>query len=134
LIVVDASAAVELLLRTRRAERIAARVLDPTEELHAPHLIDIEVAQVLRRLVRSADLTPTRANLAIADFGDLAIERHAHGTLLRRIWALRAALSAYDGAYVALAEALAAPLVTCDGRLARAHGHTADIELIEDVL
>ena len=134
MIVVDASAAVELLLRTPLAERIAARVLHPKEQLHAPHLIDIEVTQVLRRLVRSAGLTPARVELALADFGDLPIERHAHGVLLRRIWTLRAALSAYDGAYVALAEALAAPLLTCDGRLSRAHGHTADIELIEDVL
>ena len=133
MIVVDASAAVELVLRTQLAERIAARMLHPAEELHAPHLIDIEVTQTLRRLAQSAALLPARAQLALTDFGDLAIERHAHPALLRRIWALRAAMSAYDGAYVALAEALAAPLLTCDGRLARAHGHTAEIELIAEL-
>jgi predicted nucleic acid-binding protein len=130
LIVLDASAAVELVLRTPLAERIAALVLDASEQLHAPHLIDIEVAQVLRRLAQAAELTPARAALALADFCDLAIERHAHGVLLRRVWSLRTVMSAYDASYVALAEALAAPLVTCDGRLARAPGHTAEIELI----
>jgi predicted nucleic acid-binding protein len=130
LIVLDASAAVELVLRTPLAERIAALVLDASEQLHAPHLIDTEVAQVLRRLAQSAELTPARAALALADFCDLAIERHAHGILLRRVWSLRTVMSAYDASYVALAEALAAPLVTCDGRLARAPGHTAKIELI----
>jgi predicted nucleic acid-binding protein len=130
LIVLDASAAVELVLRTPLAEHIAALVLDATEQLHAPHLIDIEVAQVLRRLAQSTELTPARAALALADFGDLAIERHAHGVLLRRVWSLRTVMSAYDASYVALAEALAARLVTCDGRLARAPGHTAEIELI----
>ena len=130
MIVLDASAAVELVLRTPLAERIAALVLDASEQLHAPHLIDIEVAQVLRRLAQSAELTPARAALALADFCDLAIERHAHGVLLRRVWSLRTVMSAYDASYVALAEALAAPLVTCDGRLARAPGHTAEIELI----
>ena len=134
MIVVDASAAVELVLQTPLAERIAARVLNPMQQLHAPHLIDIEVTQVLRRLARSAEVTAARAALALKDFEDLSIERHAHGVLLRRIWALRAALSAYDGAYVALAEALAEALLSSDGRLARAHGHTAEIELIEDVL
>jgi len=133
LIVLDASAAVELVLRTQLAARIAKRVLNPAQELHAPHLVDIEVTQTLRRLTQSAALAPTRAELALADFEDLAIERHAHPALLRRIWALRSAMSAYDGAYVALAEALAAPLVTCDARLARAHGHGAEIELIADV-
>ena len=133
MIVLDASAAVELVLRTQLAARIAKRVLNPAQELHAPHLVDIEVTQTLRRLTQSAALAPTRAELALADFEDLAIERHAHPALLRRIWALRSAMSAYDGAYVALAEALAAPLVTCDARLARAHGHGAEIELIADV-
>lgn len=130
MIVLDASAAVELVLRTPLSERIASRALQPAEELHAPHLIDVEVAQVLRRLAQSTELAPARAALALADFGDLAIERHAHGALLRRVWSLRAVMSAYDAAYVALAEALASPLLTCDGRLARAHGHAAQIELI----
>jgi predicted nucleic acid-binding protein len=130
LIVLDASAAIELVLQTPRAERIAARALHPTERLHAPHLIDIEVAQVLRRLVQVKEITLTRADLALADFEELVIERHAHRPLLRRVWGLRTALSAYDAAYVALAEALTAPMLTCDGKLARSHGHTAKIELV----
>ncbi len=133
MIVLDASAAIELVLRTPLAERIAARTLHPAQQLHAPELIDIEVTQTLRRLAQSAALEPARAGLALADFADLAIERHAHGALLRRIWSLRAAMTAYDAAYVALAEALAAPLLTCDARLARAHAHGAEIELVADV-
>ena len=126
----DASAAVELVLQTPRAERIAARALHPAERLHAPHLIDVEVAQVMRRLVQAKEITATRADLALVDFEQLVIERHAHRPLLRRVWSLRAALSAYDAAYVALAEALAAPVLTCDGKLAGAHGHKAKVELV----
>jgi predicted nucleic acid-binding protein len=129
-IVLDASAAIELVLRTERAERIAARALDPTQRLHAPHLIDIEVVQVLRRLHLARELTLERAELAVADFEKLVVERHAHRSLLRRIWTLRSVMSAYDAAYVALAEALAAPLLTCDEKLSRSHGHDARIELI----
>jgi len=130
LIVLDASAAVELVVRTERAERIAGRVLNASERLHAPHLIEIEVTQVLRRLLQSRELSVARAEQALTDFRDMVIEHHAHGWLLGRIWELRAAMSAYDAAYVALAEVLEAPLVTCDERLARAHGHSAHIELI----
>jgi predicted nucleic acid-binding protein len=130
MIVLDASAAVELVLRTQRADRIAARVLDPAQRLHAPHLIDIEVMQVLRRLVQFREIVPARAELALLDFIQLTIERHAHPALLRRIWGLRSIMTAYDAAYVALAEALAAPLLTCDERLARAHGHRAAIEVV----
>jgi predicted nucleic acid-binding protein len=130
LIVLDASAAVELVLQTPRAERIAARALCPAERLHAPHLIDIEVAQAMRRLVQAKEIAATRADVALSDFEDLVIERHEHRPLFRRVWRLRTSLSAYDAAYVALAEALAAPMLTCDAKLARAHGHKAEIELV----
>jgi predicted nucleic acid-binding protein len=132
LIVLDASAAVELILLTAKSDRIAARVLDPTQRLHAPELIDIEVVQVLRRLHLARELTLERAGLAVADFEHLVVERHPHKPLMRRIWALRSVVSAYDGAYIALAEALEAPLLTCDEKLSRAHGHDARIELIAD--
>lgn len=130
MIVVDASAVLELLLQTPLATDIADRVFDARESVHAPHLLDVEVAQVLRRLVRARTLAKTRALEALVDLTELAIERHSHEPLLRRMWAMRDALTAYDAAYIALAEALDAPLLTCDGKLSRAHGHGATIELI----
>jgi predicted nucleic acid-binding protein len=129
-IVLDASAAIELVLRTARADRIAARALDPAQRLHAPHLIDIEVVQVLRRLHLARELTLERSELAFTDFEKLVVERHAHRSLLRRVWALRSVMSAYDAAYVALAEGLGAPLLTCDEKLSRSQGHDAHIELV----
>lgn len=119
------------MLRTECASAIAARVFDPAEQLHAPHLIDVEVAQALRRLLLARQITLGRAQEAFEDFVLLAIERHTHRPLLGRIWALKASLSAYDATYVALAEALASPLLTCDGKLARTGGHVAQVELVE---
>jgi predicted nucleic acid-binding protein len=130
LIVIDASALLELLLATRRAEAIDTRVLAPNERIHAPHIIDVEIAQALRRLSGLKDITVKRAEQALDDFRDFLIERHPHRELLPRIWQLRASMTAYDGAYVALAEALEAPLLTCDQKLARAHGHRARIEVV----
>lgn len=129
MIVIDASAVLELVLRTERGGRVADRVLDPRERLHGPHLLDIEVAQTLRRLVLLKELQPRRAELALDDYLALVIERYAHVDLLPRLWSLRDALTAYDAAYVALAEGLGAPVVTCDAKLARSHGHTAAMEL-----
>lgn len=126
----DASAAVEMILRTGRGESIAARALEAGEQLHAPHLVDVELTQTLRRLLIARQLTAARAEEAFEDFGLLVIERHEHRTLISRVWALKASLSAYDAVYVALAESLDAPLLTCDERLARARGHGARIELV----
>lgn len=106
------------------------RAFAESEQLHAPQLLDIEITQVLRRLVRQREITVARAEQTLQDLSDLLIERHEHQALVQRIWQLRDALSAYDGAYVALAEALAAPLLTCDAKLAGARGHRAIIELI----
>lgn len=106
------------------------RALEASERLHAPHLIDIEVTQALRRLAQREEVTTLRAEQALDDFARLVIERHAHHSLVPRIWQLRESLTVYEGAYVALAEALRAPLLTCDAKLARAHGHRATIELI----
>jgi predicted nucleic acid-binding protein len=128
-IVLDASALLEILLRTPLAERLMDRALGASERMHAPHLLDVEVTQVLRRLVRLKEVTAARAEQALDDLSKLAIERHEHQSLVGRVWQLRDSISAYDGVYVALAEALDAPLLTCDAKLAGAHGHHATIEL-----
>ena len=131
MIVIDASAAIELLLRTEIGGKVELRALTPQERLYAPHLLDLEVAQVLRRLTQLQEITAARAREALDDYAALLVERAAHRELLSRVWQLRNSTTAYDGAYVALAEALDAPLLTCDGRLARSHGHWATIELLQ---
>lgn len=128
--VTDASAVLELLLGTTAALDIQRRLLDSGESLHAPHLLDLEVAQVLRRYVMIGDLTPQRATQALADLADLPILRYPHDLFLPRIWALRHNVTAYDAAYLALAESLPAPLITCDARLAATLGHRVAIELV----
>lgn len=130
MIVVDASALLEVLLRTRTSARLAERLFAPDETLHAPHLIDLEVAQVLRRYAVIGQLDPTRGLQALEDLADFPLLRYPHDLLLPRIWALRNNLTAYDAAYVALAEALPAPLLTRDRALATAPGHDARIELV----
>lgn len=130
MIVVDASAVLELLLNTKDARRVAERFFAPGETLHAPHLLDVEVAQVLRRYSRSGEIDPARGREALEDLVDLPLQRYPHELLLPRIWELRHNVTAYDGTYIALAEALAAPLVTRDRRLAAAGGHNAQIEVV----
>jgi predicted nucleic acid-binding protein len=130
-IVLDASAAVEFLLNTPLGERVGERLSRAGETLHAPHLLDVEVLHVVRRLRSAGTLGERRATQVLTDLGDLALVRYSHEGLVDRAWAMRATLTAYDAMYVALAEALAATLVTCDGRLARAHGHRADVEVVE---
>src|SRR5262249_22247922 len=129
MIVLDASAAVDWLLQTPAGQRIENRIYSGNETLHTPHLLDLEVAQVLRRLVRQGVVAAHRADEAVRDLLDLRISRYAHFVLLPRMWQLRHNLSAYDAAYVVLAEKLGAALVTRDGRLASASGHAATIEL-----
>ena len=130
MIVVDASAMTEFLLQTPLGSRVEARLFRDGDDLHAPHLLDVEVAQALRRLIRVGDVLPERAEAAIEDLVDFDILRHAHIDFLARAWALRENLTAYDAVYVALAEALDAPVVTCDGPLGAAPGHTARIEVV----
>lgn len=127
--VVDASAVLEVLLRTPAAAAVEGRLFDPKQTLHAPHLIDIEVAQVLRRYARAREADEARCRAALADLADMPMTRYPHDFLLSRIWELRANLTAYDAVYVALAEALDATLITRDRRLARSVGHFARIEL-----
>ncbi len=95
-----------------------------------PHLIDLEVAQVLRRHVLGGLMTPASGVEALGIWRGLSLRRWRHEALLARVWALRGTLTAYDAAYVALAEALDAPLLTTDAKLARAAGHGARIEVV----
>jgi predicted nucleic acid-binding protein len=129
-IVLDASALVELLLGTPRGQAVGWRIDDPALALHVPHLADVEVTQVFRRYVRDGQLDEAGAARALADLRDLDLQRHAHEPLLDRVWALRRNFTAYDAVYVALAEVLDTVLVTCDGRLARAPGAARRVELI----
>jgi predicted nucleic acid-binding protein len=129
MIVLDASAAVDWLLQTSAGQRIENRIYSRNETLHSPHLLDLEVTQVLRRLLLHGVVPAHRADEAVRDLLDLRINRYPHFVLLPRIWQLRNNFSAYDAAYIALAENLGAALVTRDGRLASASGHAASVEL-----
>jgi predicted nucleic acid-binding protein len=128
-IVVDASALLEVLLRTPAAAAVERRLFEPGETLHAPHLIDVEVAQVVRRYMAAGAIEPDRGRAAFADLADFPLRRYPHAFLLSRVWELRDNLTAYDAVYVALAEALDASLVTRDRRLAAAAGRHTRTEL-----
>lgn len=130
MIVLDASAAIEWLLRTPSGEALGQQLVSSSETLHAPHLIDVEVTQVLRRYVLTGNLSPGRAEMALRDLADLRLRRYPHAPLIARVWELRDNLSAYDGFYVALAEWLDASLITRDAKLAASPGHHARIQLI----
>jgi predicted nucleic acid-binding protein len=127
-IVFDASAAIELLLGTPIGLIIAARI--GLEDLHAPHLLDMEVAQALRKLEAAGRIDDDRGREAIEDLSDLDVTRYEHYSFLPRVWELRANVTAYDAVYVALAEMLDAPLLTTDVRLAGSRVHRARIELV----
>ena len=133
MIVLDASAVVTILLDPGGpgAERIRERIESPGESLHAPHLMDLEVLHALRRLALRGTLSPRRGTEALEDLANIMFVRYPHTSLMRRIWELKGSVTAYDAAYVALAEALDAPLVTMDARLAQAPGHNAALELYE---
>ncbi len=127
--VMDASAVVELLLQTPEAASLAEELLLSSSDLHAPHLVDAEVAQVLRRLCRNKEMVEGRALEALQDLRDLPIVRHSHELLLDRAWEIRDNLTIYDGVYVALAELLDLPLLTRDQRIAAAPGHGAVVRV-----
>jgi predicted nucleic acid-binding protein len=130
-IVLDASAVMELVLNTAAGRRVAREIAPPQISLNAPHIIDVEVTQALRRYVRSRMISAERGSLALKHLSQLDLTRYDHVDLLPRIWALRDNLTAYDAAYVALAEALEARLLTLDVRLAAAPGHRARICLLD---
>ncbi len=131
MIVLDASALVELVLGSDVGRSVASRIADPELTLHGPHLIDVEVSQVVRRYVLAGSVSEARGAAALEHLQELDLLRYEHQPLLLRVWALRHNLTAYDAVYVALAEALEAPLLTGDRRLAAASGHRAVIELVE---
>ena len=130
MIVVDASAITELLLQTELGTRVERHLYRDDDDVHAPHLLDVEVLSALRRLVRAGEVVAERAEEAIEDLGLLRIIRHGHLDLATRAWELRQNFTAYDAVYLALAEALDATVVTCDRPFGAAPGHSARIEVI----
>ena len=120
----------EMLLNTDACAAIRARVFGSKETLHAPHLVDVEVAEILRRYTAMGAIGEEQGRQALSNLGEINLLRYPHHVLLQRIWLLRHNLTAYDAAYVALAEALDAPLPTRYWRLARSSGHRAKIESI----
>lgn len=131
MIVLDASAAIELLLAMSLGAQVTEVLADPDQVVVAPHLLDLEIMQVLRRLESSGALTRARASDAFHDFKQLDITRYAHDALADRVWQLRGHVTAYDAAYIALTETVDASLVTCDSKLAKAGGHYAQIHVIQ---
>jgi predicted nucleic acid-binding protein len=129
MIAVDASAMLEALLGTRAAASVQRRLFRPRETLHVPHLLDVEVTQVIRRFAAAGEIDARRGRAALADLAGFPLHRYPHDVLLPRVWDLRNNLTAYDAVYVALAEALDAPLLTRDRHLADAAGHFAQVEL-----
>jgi predicted nucleic acid-binding protein len=128
MLVVDTSAVLEALA-AGAADSVLLERLSQDGDLHAPHLIDTEVLHALRRMVMRNAIDEARADDARTDFAQLPLVRYPHKPLSDRVWELRDNLTAYDATFVALAEALAVPLITCDARLASAAGHRARIEL-----
>lgn len=127
MIVVDAAAVGDMLYDEGARGAWAARELAEADGVHAPDLIDYEMVSFVRHRALQREISSTRGQEMLVDFTHLSIRRHRAQPLLLRMWELRQGLTAYDAAYVALAEALDAPLVTTDDRLARSRGHRAEI-------
>ena len=131
MIVIDASIILELMLQTPVASTIEQRLVGTRgETLHAPHLIDVEVLQVLRRYAVRGVISEHRGRLAVTLLSRFPITRYGHESLIPRIWTLRANLTAYDAAYVALAEGLGCKLLTRDQHLASASVARNVVELL----
>jgi predicted nucleic acid-binding protein len=129
LIVLDASAVVEFLLGSDLGARVRQRI-SGDDTLHAPHLLDVEVANAMRRWVLQGRISEPRGRALLDDLLGVPLTRYPHEILLSRMWDLRANASAYDAAYIVLGEILSAPVVTCDARVAGIPGHGAAIEVI----
>ena len=129
MLVADASAVVEVLLNTPAAERIGDRIFGAEESIHVPHLLDLEVTHVVRCAVMRGEMAAEEGAEALANLAKLTLTRYPHDVLLPRIWELRHNFSAYDAAYLALAESLEIPLVTCDAAFVST-AHHAILELV----
>ena len=129
MIVLDASAAIDWLLQTAAGQEIEKRIYSRKDSVHAPHLLDLEVVQVMRRMAREGTITTSRAEEAVGDLLDLRITRYPHPLFVPWIWQHRSNLSTYEACYVPLAEHLGATLITRDHRLGSAAGHSAKIEV-----
>lgn len=130
MIVVDASALVVALVDDDAdGDRARTRILDDPD-LHAPHLVDLEVISVLRRVRHAGEIDERRVDEALGDLLELALVRHPHWPLAARIWELRANLTPYDASYVALAEGLGCTLITGDRRIARVAGVRCEVETL----
>jgi predicted nucleic acid-binding protein len=127
-LVVDTSAVLASLAARDPPPGLVERLAEDGD-LHGPHLIDTEVLHALRRMTIAGTLSNDRAADARNDFAELALVRYPHQPLSDRVWALRHNVTAYDATFVALAEALGVPLVTCDARLASAPGHRAQVDV-----
>ncbi len=130
MIVVDASAVIDILINAPTAPILRSRLFERGESVHAPHLLDIEVMHVLRRRFLTAEMSLEWAQLAISHFQVMPIERYSHEILLAGIWRHRENLTAYDAAYVALAEALDTTVLTTDAKLAAAPGMSRRVKLV----
>lgn len=130
MIVLDASALVELLLGKPTGTAGPARIADPSLGVHVPHLVDVEVVQALRRYAREGEIDEDAALDALDDLHGLDLQRHPHEPFLDRVWMLRRNLTAYDAVYVALAEVLDCRVLTCDAALARAPGMRARVDVV----
>jgi predicted nucleic acid-binding protein len=130
ILILDTSVVIDLILHRPPHFTAIAKTLQQAEVLAAPHLLDIEVAQVLRRFVLQDDLTVNRAEQALADYRDLPIHRYPHEPLLLRAFNLLHNLTVYDAVYVVLADALDATLLTRDPTLQGVLGTTVPVQLI----
>ena len=131
MLVVDASAVIELLLGTRRG-RAVMEAMETSETLHAPDILGVEIVSALRKLVRVAGLSGEAAEHALHTLDALGIEMYDPAPFLARMLQLSDTLTAYDASYVALAEVLDAPVLTCDKPMAASHGHRAAIRLVDE--